>query len=133
MRARGNYGGVLDTVTVGGKKIYDVNKKDNKVGSYYHYTTAKSGKVKFKLDEGCKITKITVSTYNKKNSSAPVDKSFKNGKKLTFGKYGYKYSSYYGWNKPMWAPTNFTIYYTDKYNKGVESFITFVIFRKAEN
>lgn len=33
----------------------------------------------------------------------------------------------------MWAPTNFTIYYTDKYNKGVESFITFVIFRKAEN
>ena len=134
VRARGNNGGALDTVTVDGKKVYDVNK--NNEDYYFYYTTAKSGKVKFKLDEGCKITGITMLTY-KKNSSAQTAKSFKNGKKATFGKYAYTYSysnsNTSGWNKSMWAATGFKIYYTDKNNKGEENFVTFVINRKAEN
>lgn len=130
VRARGNSSSALDSVTVDGKKVCDANK--NNV-NYSYYTTAKSGKVKFALDEGCKITRIEMATYNKKNASAQTKKSFKNGRKATFGKYGYEYSSSSSWNKSMWAPTTFTIYYTDRNDKGQSKSMSYTIYRRAEN
>lgn len=128
VRARGNSSNALETVTIDNKKIYDVNKNSYNNDSYSYYTTAKSGKVKFTLDEGCKITNITVYTYKKNGTSQ--SKSFKNGKKITFGKYGYGYSSSTGWSKPIWGNTNFAITYTDKNNKGVSNIMNFSIYTK---
>ncbi len=46
-----------------GSDLYDV--KQNNSNASFCYTTAKLGKVKFTLEEGCKITRITMSAYKK--------------------------------------------------------------------
>lgn len=129
VRANGNSNSALMKVTLNGRKIFDANKDKHLYG---YYTTAKSGKVKFIMDEGCRITNITVHTC-KKNSYVQTVKPFKNGRKITFGKYGSVSSSDVSWSKPMWAPTSFTIYYTDKNNGGEASSISFTIYRAAKN
>lgn len=129
VRANGNSASVLNKVTVDGKKVYDADKATNNDNSYAYYTSAESGKVKFTLDEGCKITKITVSTYKKNSNSATSKKSFKNGKRITFGKDGYTTFYSNDWHKPMWGSTAFEIIYRDKNDKKLHS-EQFYIYRR---
>ncbi len=125
VRARGNTDSALDSVTIDGKKVYDVNK--NSAFTFFCYTTATSGKVKFTLDDGCKIKNITMRTY--KRDSNPVNKKFKNGSKAAFGKYGQDSSNSTSWNKSMWGRTEFEIEYTDENNKGAVDKAAFYILR----
>ncbi len=120
--AKRNGGGVLKTVTIDNKKIYDADNHDpnpnTMAGGYY--TTAKSGKVKFTLNEGYKITKIEI--YASKN------KKFKNGSKVTFER-AKNTSDSTSWSKPMFGTNRFVIHYTDKKN-GTTGMTAFWILRK---
>lgn len=121
------YNTVIKSVQLNGKNIVeDANS------AYSTYISNKSAKVKFGLADGYKIKKITVSSYDQNGEEKT--KSFKNGKNVTFGKYGYTYDSDYYWEKGMWAYTKFTITYVDKYAQSVdnnESTVTYYIYTRA--
>lgn len=124
VRAKENGSSIIQAVTLDGQNIWDPHN------TYSHYTTKKSGKIKFGLADGCKIKKITMSYTDQKGKSHY--KTIKNGKKVTFGQYGYQYTSTTSWNQNMWAGTSFTITYTDKYNqKGATYSTIYTIYTKA--
>ena len=128
VRARGEGIDVLDKVTINGKKVYDMDTMGMYRISGRYYTTAKSGKVKFKLDEGCKIDSITMYTYTENDNRE--SRPFKNGSKVTFGKYGiHNRSSSDGWRRPLWGITQFVINYTDK-NTGTQGATEFYIYKR---
>ena len=114
-------GGVIASCAINGKNVMN--------NSYYsstYYTTKKSGKVRFKLSAGYKISKIDVIKYDQNGNSVP--KRFKNGKSIKYGVYGYSYYSnscnYSVSNKGFFADTQFRITYKDNYNNttGTTSF-----------
>ncbi|MCI8483267.1 MAG: hypothetical protein HFH41_02875 [Lachnospiraceae bacterium] len=124
VRAKEHGDSIIQGVTLDGQNIWDP------YNPYSHYTTKKSGKLKFTLADGCKIKKITVSYPDKKGKTQY--KSIKNGKKVTFGQYGYQYSTSSSWGQNMWAGTSISITYTDKYNqKGVTYYTNYTIYTKA--
>jgi len=121
------YGTIISTVSINGKKV--TNDYSN-YSSYY--AGAGSAKVKFSLADGCKIKKIRVSRYDQNGQAKKV--SFKNGSKVTFGKYGSSSDNDYSWQKGMWSTTTFEITYKNKYAQNVdnsESVIYYTIYTKA--
>lgn len=101
-------------------------KLNNKPLDQSNLVSGKSGKVKVTMNKGYKIKKLEYGVY-KQSSSEMIYKKFKNGSKVTYGKYvnsyDYEfksnYSSYYTkyWRRGLMAPTEIKITYTDKYSK----------------
>ena len=126
-------GSLFKKVTINGKKV------TNKYQTNYCYTTKKSGKVKFTLAPGCKITSIKVEKRNQNGDWKTT--SFKNGRKVTFGKVGYCSSSNTSSNgyinqtedKGFVANTEFIITYTDKsdLDSTAEHTAYFYVYKKA--
>ena len=126
-------GATFKKVTINGKNVI------NKYHSYNCFTSKKSGKVKFTLAPGCKITNIKVEKLNQNGDVKTT--SFKNGRKVTFGKVGYCNSSNRSSNdyinqyesKGFLSYTKFIITYTDKsdLDSTAEHTETFYIYRKA--
>lgn len=122
-------GGVISSVTIDGLNVsgYSGNYNPSE-----YYTTKNSGKINFKLSKGYKIKSIKM-IYHGKNGKE-VTKTFKNGKKATFGKYAYSYSSSYSSSSEMWATTRFEITYKNAYaqNKnGREGVVSYYVNKKA--
>ncbi len=96
-----------------------------------YYTTKSSAKVKFTMAKGLKIKKITAS-YLDQNGKVKT-KTFKNGSKITFGKYGSSSDTDYIWQRGMFAYTHFVISYTDSYAQDDSAVYTayYTIYTKA--
>lgn len=106
------YGGALSSVTVDKKNV----KKY--IANYYpdtYYTSKSKIKIKFKPAAGVKIKKIEVTYINKKGKE--VTKAIKNGQKVTLSQNAMYDSSKYNWSTNIWARTQFTVTYVDKYDQ----------------
>lgn len=101
-------------------------KINNKSYLDFDLLTGNSGKIKVTMNKGYKLKKLEYGVYNKDGSKMTY-KKIKNGSKITFGKYFYKYdydftstnsSFYYNyWTRGLMAPTKIRITYIDKYTK----------------
>lgn len=105
-------GDVISSVTIDGRNVsgYSANYTPTD-----YYTTKNNGRIKFNLAKGYKIKNIKINYYSKNGNE--ITKTFKNGKKATFGKYAYSYSSSYSAQNSMWAVTRFDITYKNSYAK----------------
>lgn len=108
------YGGVISSVSLNGKYII----KDSKDCSSYYYHGS-SAKVKFGLAKGYKIKKIRIVRYDQNGDPKRV--AFKNGKKVTFGKYGSSLDTESTWQRAMWSLTQFEITYRDSFAQDVDN------------
>mgnify|MGYP006934544629 CR=1 FL=1 len=116
-------------------------KLDGKDLSEYAYTmiNKKSAKLSVKMASGYKLQKIVVRTYDKDGKY--VEKTVKNNKKITLGKYPYSYAygyksdysnyRYNYWRKYLNAPTYIEITYKDKWTKQSET-TTYMVSRLAD-
>lgn len=122
-------GNVISSVTVDG---WNVSGYSGNYSPSEYYTTKNSGKINFKLSKGYKIKNIKMFYYNKNGKE--VSKTFKNGKKATFGKYASSYSSSYSSGSEMWATTRFEITYKNAYAKNKserEGVVSYYVNKKA--
>lgn len=120
-----SYKSPVKSVTFSGKPI-----------EYNKLYSAKSGKVKVKMNKNFKLLKLEVGTYTSpkktiegntiRHDSEMVYKKFKNNSKITLGKYGYNYSYYTKYSdgkrylsssSDILATTSIRITYLDKKTK----------------
>lgn len=121
------YDSSIVAVSFNGKNIV----KDYK-DCYSCYTDRKSGKIKFTLAKGYSIKKIRMSYRDQNGDWKTI--AFKNGKKATFGRYGYSSDTESYWSKDMWALTQFEITYKDRYAQNVdnsEHTVSYYVYTKA--
>lgn len=121
------YNSSITAVSFNGKNII----KDYQ-DCYNYYTDKKSGKIKFTLANGYRIKKIRMSYYDQNGDVKTV--AFKNGKKVSFGRYGSSWDIETYWQKSMWATTQFDITYTDRYAQNVdnnEHTVSYYIYSRA--